>query len=118
MNENTNKWLKTGLVDKDLPELDQTIVANNLEEAVQELLKYTEEPENIREQKACMFLPLIVRLFNEKNLRVIDSMSDLYKTFNEFYDINWTTFKNLETIHAVSGEAEFCSSFVEHFDEL
>jgi hypothetical protein len=118
MNEITKKWLITGLIDEHYEKIDQAILSNNLEEAVQELLKSTDEPEDIRERKACLFLPIIVRLFYDKKLRIINDMTDLYKTFSKFYNINWPIIKDLERIHAVDGEAEFCCMFVKHFEEL
>lgn len=119
MNENTVKWSKTGLIDENLPELDKTILASNLEEAAKELINRgtgpTAEPVGIMERKAGLFLPIIVRLFYEKKLRVIENMTALYKDFEKFYNEKWNVYKECNSYIAMDGEAQFCSAYVEQF---
>jgi hypothetical protein len=116
MNNFTKKWLVTGLIDKDLPELDQIILANNLEEAAQELLSRVGDLENILERKAGLFIPIVVRLFHEKKLRVVDDMTALYNNFEKFYNQKYDAY--VGGYCAMDNEAEFCCDYVEQFDKL
>ena len=108
------KWLKSGLIDEDLSKLDKAILANNLEEAAQELLNRTDEPNNEREKKAGLFLPIIVRLFLEKKLKVIDDMTAFYNAFSEFYNVNWDKYTTTG-YYGMDSEAEFCCDYVDQF---
>lgn len=115
----TNKWSKTGLLDGIKSTNDRNLLASNLEKAVLKLIKVASKgnPQE-NEQKAATFLPIIRRLFDAKKVRVIKNIHPLYQKFEKFFKNNYKTMMDLEYIHAIDGEAEFCAMFVDFYEKL
>lgn len=121
MNKNTSKWNKTGLLDGLTNEIDKTLLANNLEECSQFIINKVNNIPNeeyIMERISGLILPIMVRLFVEKNIRVIDNMEMFYHKFDDFFGKNYQLYVDLSKSIARDGEAEFCSMYVESYKNL
>ena len=118
MNKNTEKWNKTGLLDGLNNEIDKTLLADNLEDAIGELIKKSTENDKTKEIKAGIFLPVIVRLFCEKNLRIIDDMKSLYKKFSDYFDKHYQLYLDLNQGPSYDGEAEFVDVYIKDYENL
>lgn len=107
MNEIEERWRKTGLLDGQ-EGFDASLLAGFLEDAAQVLWNRAEPGSFVTlAKKAGFFLPIIVRLFNERGVRILNA-DKLYTVFDEFYDKYNDVFE--------LDEAEFCHCFVETSD--
>ncbi len=101
--ENVEKWRRSGLLEGN-EEHDALVLANNLEECANYLIELPESKD--RELEAGLLLPIIVRLFNEQNVRMIN--------MDEFHD-KFCSFLEKHQPMTEDKEPEFCEKFVEQF---
>jgi len=112
----TAKWTQTGLLDDTPEEIDKMLLSHNLENCAKYLLSQIDDYPNKEEtNKAELFLPIVVMLFRDKNIRIIESIEGLYEKFNKFYIDNYQNFKELNYL-SKDGDVEFCSEFVKFYE--
>lgn len=112
--ETTDRWNKTGLLDG-MKENDMSIMAVILELIVQELIK-TCPPDNTPEKRkheefSGMILPIARRVFEQLEGKKFPDIKWLIEDYEKFYKERGYLIKDLNTHHAVDGEAEFCSMY-------
>jgi len=77
-----NKWRLTGLLEGN-DGYDAMQLANNLEDCAEFLIENSDDTDI--KLKAGVLLPIVVILFNEENVKIID-MDRLYFEFSEYFD--------------------------------
>lgn len=113
MNKITEKWNTTGLLDAVETELDKILLSQNLQNASTILIGSKHKEIEII---AGLFLPIIVRLFTDKNLRIIDDMNKLFLDFVNFFEKNRNLIDDLNGYISQDGEREFCEMFVDIYE--
>ncbi len=104
MNETVEKWKTTRLLDG-FEGYDAVALADNLDDFVSFIIELPDSKN--REKMADFLLPIIVILFRDKNVRMINPKK-LYEDFSNFYKTNWHP--------EMLDEGDFCKMYVEQFD--